>query len=112
MPKSARIDARLIYSASENDANMLWATRFFAPDPFIFVQKRGKTYLVMNDLEIDRARNQARVYKVLSYSDYTRRCQQRGVQFPAVAQILVEVLKDLRITSVEVPSTYPLGHAD
>ena len=112
MVKSPRIDARLIYSASETDANMLWATRFFAPDPFIFIQKRGKTYLVMNDLEIDRARSQARVYKILSYSDYTRRCQQHGIQFPAVAQIVAEVLKDLRITSVEVPSSFPLGLAD
>ena len=53
MSKRARIDARLIYSASESDANMLWATRFFAPDPFIFILKRGKRYLVMNDLELD-----------------------------------------------------------
>src|SRR5438552_2732267 len=112
MPKSYRIDARLIYSASESDANMLWATRFFAPDPFIFIRKRGKTYLVMNDLEIDRAKSQARVDKVLSYSDYTRRWQQRGVQFPAPAQILAEVFKDLRIIRIEVPSTFPLGVAD
>jgi Xaa-Pro aminopeptidase len=112
MVKSARIDARLIYSASESDANLLWATRFFAPDPFIFIQKRGKSYLVMNDLEIDRAKSQARVNKVLSYSDYTKRWQQRGVQFPAPGQVLGEVLKDLRIASVEVPSTFPLGIAD
>src|SRR5436853_3910344 len=112
MPKPTRIDARLIYSASESDANMLWATRFFAPDPFIFIQKRGKTYLVMNDLEIDRAKSQARVDKVLSYSEYTKRWQQRGVQFPAVAQVLVEVFKDLRIKSLEVPATFPLGLAD
>src|SRR5437868_1297722 len=112
MPKSARIDARLIYSASESDANMLWATRFFAPDPFIFIQKRGKTYLVMNDLEIDRAKSQARVDKVLPHSDYTRRCQQRGIDFPTTAQILAEVFNDLRITGVEVPSTFPVGLAD
>ena len=112
MVKSGRIDARLIYSASESDANLLWATRFFAPDPFIFIQKRGKSYLVMNDLEIDRAKSQARVHKVLPYSDYTKRLQQRGVDFPAPAQVLGEVLKDLRITSVEVPSTFPLGLAD
>jgi Xaa-Pro aminopeptidase len=112
MPKSARIDARLIYSASESDANMLWATRFFAPDPFIFIQKRGKTYLVMNDLEIDRAKTQASVDKVLSHSDYTRRCQQRGIQFPTTAQILTEAFNDLKIRSVEVPSAFPLGLAD
>jgi Xaa-Pro aminopeptidase len=112
MPKSTRTDARLIYSASESDANMLWATRFFAPDPFIFIQKRGKAYLVMNDLEIDRAKSQARVDKVLSYSEYARRWQDEGIQFPSPSAILLKVFKDLQIRSVEVPSMFPLGVAD
>ena len=112
MPKPTRIDARLIYSASESDANMLWATRFFAPDPFIFIQKRNKTCLVMNDLEVDRAKSQAHVDRVLSYSEYVKRWQQRGTQFPSAAEVLLEVFKDLRITGVEVPSTFPLGLAD
>ena len=106
------MDARLIYSASESDANMLWATRFFAPDPFMFIQKRNKTHLVMNDLEVDRAKSQAQVDRVLSYSEYVKRWQQRGTQFPSAAEVLLEVFKDLRITGVEVPSTFPLGLAD
>src|SRR5881396_2035077 len=112
MPKPTRIDAQLIYSASETDANMLWATRFFAPDPFIFIKKSRKTYLVMNDLEIDRAESQASVNNVLSYSEYARRWQQRGIQFPPAAEVVVEVFKDLQIQAVEVPSTFPLGLAD
>src|SRR6516162_1457979 len=106
MPKSTPIDARLIYSASESDANMLWATHFFAPDPFIFIAKRGKRYLVMNDLEIDRAKSQASVDKVLSYSTYQKRRQSRGEQFPAPAAVLAEVLRDLKISRVEVPASF------
>src|SRR5215831_8241961 len=112
MLKSIQADARLIYSASETDANMLWATRFFAPDPFIFLERRGRRYLVMNDLELDRAKNQAAVDKVLSYSHYQQRWQKRGTQFPAVAQVLTEVLSDLKIRTVEVPSTFPVALAD
>jgi Xaa-Pro aminopeptidase len=112
MLKSTGTDARLIYSASDTDANMLWATRFFAPDPFIFIAKRGKRYLVMNDLELDRAKSQSVVDKVLSYSHYQKRWQSRGTQFPTPAQILVEVFADLKIKSVEVPSTFPLHLAD
>src|SRR5262252_5140970 len=112
MLKSIDTDARLIYSASETDANMLWATHFFAPDPFIFIAKRGKRYLVMNDLEIDRAKDQASVDKVLSYSHYQKRWQSRGTQFPTTAQILLDVLADLKIKSVEVPSTFPIHLAD
>jgi Xaa-Pro aminopeptidase len=112
MPKLTRTDARVIYSASESDANMLWATRFFAPDPFIFIARRGKRYLVMNDLEIDRAKSQARVAKVLSYSSYQKKVQARGTPFPTPAQVLVEVLKDLGIGSIEVPTGFPVGLAD
>src|SRR5215470_2025132 len=108
MPKSTQTDARLIYSASESDSNMLWATRFFAPDPFIFIARRGKRYLVMNDLEIDRAKDQAAVDKVLSYSQYQKRWQSRGTHFPTTAQILSDVLADLKIKSVEVPSAFPV----
>jgi Xaa-Pro aminopeptidase len=112
MAKSTPTDARLIYSASESDANMLWATRFFAPDPFIFITKRNKRYLVMNDLEIDRAKSQAAVDKVLSYSAYQKRWQTRGTQFPSTAQVLAEIFADLKIKSVEVPSTFPVYLAD
>src|SRR5688572_1830962 len=107
-----RTDARLIYSASESDANMLWATRFFAPDPFIFIEKRGRRTLVMSDLEIDRAKDQASVDKVLAYSDYVRRLQSRGKPTPVLADVLLEIFRDLKIASVSVPSTFPLGLAD
>ncbi len=112
MPPTNRYDARLIYSASEGDANMLWATRFFAPDPFIFIQKRGRRYLVMNDLEIDRARSEASVDKVLPYSEYVKRKQKDGIAFPSPADVLFEIFKDLKIASVEVPGTFPVGLAD
>src|SRR2546422_3725725 len=100
MANPSQIDAQLIYSASETDANILWATGFFAPDPFIFIKKRGKRYLVMNDLEIDRAKSQAAVDKVFSYSQYQKRWQSRGTQFPTPAEVLVEVFADLKIKSV------------
>jgi Xaa-Pro aminopeptidase len=112
MPHRDRIDARLIYSASESDANMLWATRFFAPDPFIFLEKRGKRYLVMSDLEIDRARSQASVDTVLSYSEIVRTLQKQGTPFPSVSQVLLEVFRLLKVNAAQVPTTFPLGLAD
>src|SRR5438094_54899 len=112
MPATNQYDARLIYSASESDANMLWATRFFAPDPFIFIEKRGKRYLVMSDLEIDRAKNQASVDTVLAHSAFVKRLQQEGTAFPGAAQVLAAVFRDLKIKKVEVPSTFPVGLAD
>ena len=65
-------DARLIFASSEKDANLLYATRFFAPDAFIFFTCRGESFLVMSDLEIDRAKKQAHVDHILSQSEVAR----------------------------------------
>ena len=60
MKKSAqKSQTRFIVAASENDADMLYATRFFAPDAFIFLEQNGRRTLVLSDLEIDRGRKQA-----------------------------------------------------
>ena len=49
----------LIMAASEGDSNMLYATGFFVPDPFIFFEDGGRKTIVMSDLEIDRAKKEA-----------------------------------------------------
>ena len=51
--------ARLIVAPSDTDADMLYATRIFIGDPFIFLQQKGKRTLVLSDLEIDRAKKSA-----------------------------------------------------
>jgi Xaa-Pro aminopeptidase len=49
-------DTRLIVAPSDSDADMLYATRIFIGDPFIFLEQNGKRTLVLSDLEIDRAK--------------------------------------------------------
>jgi Xaa-Pro aminopeptidase len=110
--RSKRPDARLIVAASDTDANMLWATRLFAPDPFIFIQKGSRRYVVMSDLEIDRARSQASVDRVLGQSDYVGRIQARGFPFPTTAQVVAAVFEDLSIRTARVPTNFPVGIAD
>lgn len=104
--------ARLIIAASDTDANLLWATGMFAPDPFIFVMKGSKRYLVMSDLEIDRARAQATVDFVLAQSDYVRRLREAGTEFPSTGQVVGLVLEELGVRTVLVPADFPLGVAD
>jgi Xaa-Pro aminopeptidase len=73
MKKSAQKDkTRLIVAASENDPDMLYATRFFAPDAFIFLEQNGKRTLVLSDLEIDRGRKQATADEILPYSAFEK----------------------------------------
>jgi Xaa-Pro aminopeptidase len=103
--------ARLMVADSERDANMLYATRMFVPDPFIWFEVRGRTYAVMSDLEIDRARKQAQVDRVLSLAAYQRQLKLDGVKQPSFSDILNRVLRDFRIRGVEVPTSFPIGLA-
>ncbi|MDQ6656219.1 MAG: aminopeptidase P family protein, partial [Verrucomicrobiota bacterium] len=56
---------RLIVAASEHDPDMLYATRMFVPDPFIFLEQNGKRTIVLSDLEIDRGKKQAKADEIL-----------------------------------------------
>jgi Xaa-Pro aminopeptidase len=103
----------LLYAASEADADVLYATGFFAPDPFVFIRTTaGRRIYVMSDLEIDRARAQSNAHRVLSMSHYTALAQKRLRRTPAAGDVIAEILKDLRIRRVEVPSGFSCGVAD
>jgi Xaa-Pro aminopeptidase len=101
---------RLLYAASESDADILYPTGFFAPDPFLFVQVGTRRLMVMSDLEMDRARAQATVDRVLSWSKVARRLEAAGER-PTVAAVIARVLRDLGVRKVTVPRSFSLGLA-
>jgi Xaa-Pro aminopeptidase len=102
---------RLMVADSEHDANMLFATRMFVPDGFIWFEVRGRSYAVMSDLEIDRGRRQARVDRVLSLSRYQKQLRRAGVKQPRFSDVLNRVLREFRVRRVEVPTNFPIGVA-
>jgi Xaa-Pro aminopeptidase len=105
------MSTRLMVGDSERDANMLYATRMFVPDAFIWFEFRGKTCAVMSDLEIDRAKKQAQVDRVLSFSHYLKELKHSGIKQPGFGDVLNRVLHDFRIRGVEVPASFPIGLA-
>jgi len=109
---SSGADARLVVAASESDPNLLYATQFFAPDPFIFFQHRGKKHLVMNDLELDRARRHANVDDVLALASVEADLKKQGCRVVDTAAVLRHLFQKRKIHSVLVPSNFPLGLAD
>ena len=102
---------RLIVAASEHDPDMLYATRFFAPDAFIFLEEKGKRTLVLSDLEIDRARKQAQADEFVSYSALEREVQGKQTKAPAYEQVLSHFLRQRGVRSALVPANFPLGFA-
>lgn len=99
-------EALLLVSASEGDSNMLYAVGFFVPDPFIFFEHRGASFVVMSDLEIDRAKKQSRADKVLSLSLYQKKIRKSG-KAPAMIDILDLIFRERGIRKLIVPANFP-----
>jgi Xaa-Pro aminopeptidase len=101
----------LIVAASEADANLYYASGFLAPDPFIYLETADRKLLLMSDLEIDRARAQARVDEVYSYTVYEGKARQRWSP-PHLTDVVFAFLEELGIAAVAVPANFPLDYAD
>jgi Xaa-Pro aminopeptidase len=102
---------RLIVATSESDPDLLYATRFWAPDPFIFLEQNGKRTLVLSDLEIDRGRKQADADEFIGYSQLEREVQGQARKSPPYEKVLAHFLRKRRIQSALVPANFPLGYA-
>ena len=75
-------DTRLIVAPSDSDADMLYATRIFIGDPFIFLQQNGKRTLVLSDLEIDRAKKNAKADEFVMFNQLEREVQGKAKMAP------------------------------
>src|ERR1700736_1177469 len=104
-------ETRLIVAASDQDANMLYATKFWAPDPFIFLQQKGKRTLVLSDLEIDRGRKQADADEFVAFSKLEREVQGKSKKAPPYEKVLAHFLHKRGVRSTIVPNNFPLGYA-
>jgi Xaa-Pro aminopeptidase len=110
-PKS-EIRNHLIVAASETDPDMLYATKFWAPDPFIFLQRNGKRTLVLSDLEIDRGRKQAEADEFIMFSELERQVQGKSKKAPPYEKVLAHFLKKRGVRSAMVPANFPLCFAE
>ena len=99
----------LIVADSERSADMLYATRFFAPDAFIFLEVGGRRSVVLSDLEIDRGRRDARVEEVIALSEVEKRVKSR--RKPGFEQVLIQFLREKKIRRARVPYDFPAGLA-
>jgi Xaa-Pro aminopeptidase len=100
---------KLIIASSDHDADMLYATGFFVPDPFLFLQQGKRTTIVLSDLEIDRGRKEARVDKIVAYSEITKSLK-KGQKASFLAHA-VAFLREHKVRRAAVPGSFPLGLA-
>lgn len=104
-------EATLLISSSEADSNLYYATRFLSPDPFIYLKIGDEKIIIMSDLELDRAKSQAKVSTVLSYSGYEEAAKSSGIESPDTIDVLHEFLEERGIKSLVVPSYFGIRNA-
>jgi Xaa-Pro aminopeptidase len=103
--------AKLIIASSEASADLLYVTKFRAPDDFVFVEAKGKKALLLSDLEVDRGRREAQVDEVAAYSELEKEVQGAKKRKPAFAKVVAVFLKKRGAKNVVVPANFPLGYA-
>ncbi len=101
-------DALLLVGDSERSSDLFWATGFRAPDPFIYIATIDAAWVVVKDLELDRAREQVQNAEVVASSVYEKDLSNA----PSMAEVLAEILRERSLQHVRVPDDFPVGLAD
>ncbi|PJC64906.1 MAG: aminopeptidase P family protein, partial [Deltaproteobacteria bacterium CG_4_9_14_0_2_um_filter_42_21] len=100
--------AKLIYDSSHN-ADLLYITGFDCHDAFLFLEDKKQKIIFMSDLEIDRAKANAKVDKVHSWSEVAK-------TLPAtkrnVANIIAAILAERKIKHISMHPKTPFALVD
>ena len=102
---------KLIFGSPETCADLLYATHFRAPDSFAFLEVDGKKYILLNDLEVDRGRVEAKVDEVESYSEVEKTARKSPDKRPSQAKVTAAWITSKGVTELRVPADFPLGLA-
>lgn len=102
---------KLLIASSDQSPDLIYATRFFVPDPCVLLEVRGRRTLILSDLELDRGRAVARVDEVLSLSELEKPLKTKANPNPPLAAVVARFLRSRKIRKVRVPSDFPLGLA-
>jgi Xaa-Pro aminopeptidase len=103
--------SRVIFASSEESADMLYATKFAVPDPFLFLLQNGKKTILLSDLEIDRGRKEARVDEVVALSSIEGDLEKRLKSKPPIEKTIAHFLRKRRVRRAAVPYSFPVGLA-
>ena len=104
-----REPAKLVIAGSEESADMLYATKFFVPDPFVLLVQGGRSTILLSDLEVDRGRREAAVDEVVGISEFAKEHKKLLGKNPTLAKVAALFLKTRRVSKAVVPDTFPLA---
>jgi Xaa-Pro aminopeptidase len=96
----------LMVNESMRNADMYYATRFLAADPFIYLRfpHGEKDILIVSQMEYERARKESIVNEIRSTLDYGY-----GLK---TEELIIKILQEESINALEVQKYFPLYTAD
>ncbi|MBI4223469.1 MAG: aminopeptidase P family protein [Deltaproteobacteria bacterium] len=95
-------NARLIFDSPERNADLYYATRFTAPDDILFLERQGKRYLILSDLEYERGRKEAKGVRIFSLAEWQEKAK-RARQEPNSIGVIATLLTAFKIKKITVP---------
>jgi len=101
----------LMIAASEHDADMLYVSGIFVPDPFIVLKTGGRWHGLFSPLEVDRARKQSKLDEVHLDAPWREKAQENGWG-KGLAAAAAAYLKARGISDILVPGHFPLRYAE
>ena len=102
---------RLIIASGESNPDLYYKTRFLTPDPYIFLEIGSEKIILVNDLEIDRAKKESTADRILPTRDWEKILSASGKPVSSV-NIVSAFLEERKIRDILVPFDFPLGYAD
>jgi Xaa-Pro aminopeptidase len=106
LTRKAMTKPLLMVSESMRNADMYYATRFLAADPFIYLcfPHDRKDMLIVSQMEYERARKESIVKEIRSSLDY-------GYDLK-MEELIGKILQKEGINAIEVPGYFPLYTAE
>jgi len=102
-------EAELIYAHSSGDADMLYASGFFASDPFLYFSVDGIKYIVISELEYDRAVLESHKNIVVLKADNFFKSKTKN---KTSTKLIAKIQNHYNIDTFTVPESFPLGLAE
>lgn len=102
--------ATLMIAASEQDADMLYVSRLFVPDPFIAIEIAGEWHGLFSPLEVDRARKTSAFDHVHLDTPWREKAKSHDWE-PGLAAAAAAFLKAHRVATVKVAGHFPFRDA-
>jgi len=111
-------DAILMIDASDINSDLYYATGYIAVDSFVFIQTHKEKVILTYSKDVEQLKKESKADRIVGYRDYEEKLEKklgkerfRGLsQFYQELEILSELLKELKVKKILVPSNFGLSY--